>query len=112
MSVGAPPTNNTTTVSIDSSLIEAKLMSVDIEDQEEGLTLICQKLLNNKDILWLNNICLKLADLIVSDTTKNIFRLQIVETVFKEHSVQIQNGLINSDEFLSRISHQFKSNDP
>ena len=77
------------TTIIESSLIEAKLLSVDIEDQEEGLTLICQKLRNNKDILWLNNICLKLADLIVSDATKNILRLQIVEKVFKEHAVQI-----------------------
>ena len=60
---------------IDSSMIEAKLLSVDIEDQEEGLTLICQKLKTNKDVLWLNNICLKLADLIVNDTTKNVLRL-------------------------------------
>ena len=63
-------------------------------------------------ILWLNNICLKLADLIVNNMTKNLFRNEIVERVFGPNSKKIEMCLVNKDEFLSRISKQFNTNDP
>jgi len=98
--------------------IESKLGSCDVDEQEDAIDLIAQKISVNKGttgheyVLWLNNICLKLADLIVKNQTKNALRQQIVGKIFQEFAPQIELGLINRDEFLSRISHQFNTNDP
>ena len=103
---------------VDSSQIEAKLLSQDFEEQEEGLELLHLRLkkqsggMTHDFVLWLNNICLKLADLISSDGTKNSLRLSIVDKIFKNHADVIQDNLVNKDEFLSRISRQFNSNNP
>lgn len=50
--------------------------------------------------------------MIVSNLTKNSLRSEIINQVFKNHARHIEQNLINRDEFLSRISHQFNTNDP
>ena len=52
---------------------------------------------NTQLVLWINNICLKLADLITNNTTKNALRNEIVSRIFKVHSAVIQECLVNQD---------------
>lgn len=79
------------------------MISLQIEKGQES---------NQDFMLWINNICLKLADLIKAPTTKNALRNDIVDKVFRCNSTKIERYMINKDEFLSRISHQFITNDP
>ena len=48
----------------------------------------------------------------VSNQTKNALRSEIVERVFIKNAKSIETQLINKDEFISRIAHQFNTNDP
>ena len=100
--------------------LEAQLLSSNQDEILEAVDTISMKIKENADkasqnqeyLLWINNICLKLADLIVSNQTKNMIRNEVVERIFKPNAKTIQELLINKDEFLSRISHQFNTNDP
>ena len=63
-------------------------------------------------LIWLNTTCLKLADLLVNNQTKNDLRSEIVERVFIKNARSIESHLINKDEFISRIADQFNTNNP
>ena len=98
--------------------IESKLQFEAQEEQVEALELISIRIKNSFDpsshqfVMWVNTICLKLADLIVNQNTKNTLRNQIVERIFKVHASEISQCLLNQEEFLDRIAHQFNTNDP
>ena len=102
--------------------IEAKLQNESLDEKMEAIEMISFCISENKQnsqqqsqqefLIWLNNIMLKLADLIVSSTINNLTRSKIIKKIFEPHSSEIQKFLINKDEFLSRISCQFNTNDP
>jgi len=89
--------------------LESKLLSQNQDDQLDAIVNISFEIKMNKTnqsqdfMLWLNNICLKLADLMVNNETKNNIRNEIVEKIFKTNAITIEELLINKDEFLTRI---------
>lgn len=65
-----------------------------------------------QDIIFINSIMLKIADVFAGRETTNKLRAHIVkELIAKTHTI-LEKHVFNKEEFTTRASHPLLSNDP
>ena len=96
--------------------IEAKLQSNKFYDRIEAVERITQVILEKgsqgQDIIFINSIILKIADVFAAQDTTNKLRAHIVkELIAKTHKI-LEVHVFNKEEFTTRVSQPLMSNDP
>ena len=89
--------------------IESKLSSPLLANQIEAITIATHFIKTSSDLLQINVLLHRFADIFVDDASKEI-RYHIAKAV-KECASAIQTKFLSADEFISRVCRLLISND-